>query len=375
MAAGGRAVARHEGRVIFVEGAAPQERVRVQITQDKGRFLEGRVTSIVSPSADRVEPRCQHFGTCGGCSWQYLSRPAQLRAKVQLLEDAMGRLGKLPSWPTVEVVAGPDWHSRNRVQFQPPGRVGAPWGFFAAGSRHTVGLQECPVLAPELQGAWNALADREADPLARRRERAAFAWGAQGQAWIQAPQDPEQIAEVQIRGRRFQFLVDGFFQSNFGLLESFVDLVTDGLQGQRAWDLYAGVGLFAAFLEPHFAQIDAVECDPRARRFGPRNLQKAQYHDAPVEDWLEQQLASGKPQVDAVVVDPPREGLSDRAREALLAIRPPVLRYASCGHDTLGRDLGQLVRGGFQLERVVVLDLYPHTPHLEVVCHLRYPQA
>lgn len=370
MAAGGRAVARHEGRVVFVAGAAPRETVRARVVADKGRFLEAETVSVVEPSVDRVAPGCRHFGDCGGCAWQYMAYPAQLAAKKDLLEDAFRRLGRLERWPVIEVVSAGPWGGRSRAQFQPPAGPGEGWGFFAGGSRRTVSLRECPVLAPELQGLWERLGDRTSDPLAERRERAAFAWGSRGRVFVRAPGDPSVVAEHEIEGRRFRFEVDGFFQSHAGLLPEFVRRVTGGLEGRLAWDLYAGVGLFAAFLEDRFAEVHAVESDPLAGRHAPENLRRAVYYDAPVEDWLEARLAEGAPVPDAVVVDPPRQGLSGRALEALVALAPPRLRYVSCGHDTLGRDLGRLVPAGWRLESVALFDLAPQTPHLETVCDL-----
>lgn len=372
LASGGRAVARHEGRVVFVEGAAPGDKVRVEIVLDKGRFLEARLVEVLEPSPDRIEPRCGHFGVCGGCSWQFLSYPAQLAAKKSILADAFKRLGKLEAWPEIEVVAGEPWGFRNRAQFQPPERPGAAWGFFAGGSRKTVELRECPILAPELQGAWMDLAGRKSNPWDDRRQRTAFAWGAQGTRHIRAPGDPEgPPAQVEILGKTFRFSVDGFFQSNLALVPKLVELVLAGAQGREAWDLYAGVGLFASHLETRFERVHAVESDPLAARWAPSNLGRAVFHQAPVEHWLRSRLESRSTGPEFVVVDPPRQGLTQTALERLVACRPGEIRYVSCGHDTLARDLRHFLSNGYLLDRVFLMDLYPHTPHLEVVSYLR----
>lgn len=372
LASGGRAVARHEGRVVFVSGAAPGDRILAEVVLDKGRFLEARLLEVLEPSGDRVAPKCAHFGDCGGCSWQFLSYDAQLAAKKAVLADAFRRLGKLDAWPEIEVVAGAPWGFRNRAQFQPPERAGASWGFFAEGSRRTVELRECPVLVPELQGAWKELAGSRANPWDDRRQRTAFAWGADGKRWMRRPGEREgEPAQAQVGGRTLRFAVDGFFQSNLALVPRMVELVVDGAAGREAWDLYAGVGLFAGHLEDRFETVHAVESDPLAARWAPSNLSRAIYHDEPVERWLGDRLRSGAVHPDLVVVDPPREGLSGTALERLVACRPGSIRYVSCGHDTLARDLGQMLSNGYLLDRVFLIDLYPHTPHLEVVSYLR----
>lgn len=372
LASGGRAVARLDGRVVFVAGAAPGDLVAAETTADKGRFLEARAVEILEPSPLRVEPKCAHFGDCGGCSWQFLSYEAQLEAKKTILADAFRRLGKLEEWPEIEVVAGEPWGFRNRAQFQPPQRPGASWGFFAEGSRRTVELRECPILAPELQGAWVDLAGTLANRWDDRRQRTAFVWGAQGRRWMRRPGEREgDPAEAEVGGRRFRFAVDGFFQSNLALLPRVVDLVVGGASGREAWDLYAGVGLFAAHLEGRFEVVHAVESDPLAARWAPSNLAAAVHHAEPVERWLGMRLEAGRIEPDFAVVDPPREGLSATALERLVACRPGSIRYLSCGHDTLARDLRQILSKGYLLDKVVLIDLYPHTPHLEVLSYLR----
>jgi len=375
LATGGRGVARHEGRVVFVEGAvAPGERIKATVTADKGRFLEAVLGKVLEPSPRRVEPLCKHFGECGGCSWQHLAYADQLEIKKGLLEDSLRRLGKLERWPEIAIVHGEPWGTRNRAQLQ-PGSAGGPWGFFESGSRSTVPLSECPVLAPELQGVWNDLRRIDGDPNAERRMRSAFVWGAQGAALTSLPGgEAAPVATVDILGRAFRFPVDGFFQSNLALVPAMVEHALQGLGGKRALDLYCGVGLFARFLEDRFELVDAVESDRRSSRFGPGNLDKALYHDAFVEDWLEREWAAGGLRdIDCVVVDPPRQGLSDRAIRAISLVAPRELRYVSCGHDTLARDLRQFVSEGYELDRIVLIDLYPHTPHLEVICSLRRP--
>lgn len=361
-----------DGRVVFVEGACPGELVEVTIQVDKGRFLEGSVGRVLEPSADRVVPKCGHFGDCGGCSWQYLSYPAQLAAKRRILEDALRRIGKIAAIPDIEVVGSESpWGTRNRAQLQPSGAKGTPWGFFAAGSRRAVGLSECPVLAPELQGLWNDLADVEGNPWADRRQRSVFAYGAQGRRWVHIPGTKAAApAQVEVLGKTFRFSPEGFFQGHLGLVPRMVQEVLCDDRGEEAWDLYSGVGLFASHLQSRFRKVHAVESDPLAALHAQANIGRAVHHRWDVESWLEQRIHEGSGHPDLVVVDPPRQGLTPRALRALLAVAPGKLRYVSCGHDTLARDLGQLLSNGWRLERLVLLDLYPHTPHMEVVASL-----
>lgn len=374
LASGGRAVARmQDGRVVFVSGACPGELVEATLEVDKGRFLEASLDRVLEPSVDRTTPACRHFGDCGGCSWQFLSYPAQLRAKQRILEDALRRIGKLSELPPIEVVGSDSpWGTRNRAQLQPSGAKGTPWGFFAAGSRRTVALAECPVLVNELQGLWNELADVDGNPWADRRQRSVFAYGAQGKRWVQVPGGRASApAQVEVLGRSLRFSPEGFFQSHLGLVPRMVQEVLADDRGQEAWDLYSGVGLFACHLQGRFARVHAVESDPLAALHAQANIGQALHHRRDVESWLEQRLHDGAIRPDLAVVDPPRQGLTPRALWALLETAPRKIRYVSCGHDTLARDLGQIVsRGGWRLETLCLVDLYPHTPHMEVVASL-----
>ncbi|HNY31795.1 MAG TPA: TRAM domain-containing protein [Fibrobacteria bacterium] len=373
LASGGRAVARTpDGRVVFVSGACPGELVEATVETDKGRFLEAKLDRVVEPSADRVEPRCRHFGDCGGCSWQYLSYPSQLAAKTRILEDALRRIGKLGSIPAIVTVGSENpWGTRNRAQLQPSGAPGMPWGFFAAGSRRTVPLAECPVLADELQGLWRELSEVEGDPWADRGQRSAFAYGAQGRCWVRLPgRGDAGPAEVDVMGRTLRFAPDGFFQSHLGLVPRMVREVLAEDRGEEAWDLYSGVGLFAAHLQDRFRRVHAVESDPLAARYAQTNIGRAVHHRQDVESWLERKVLDGVPPPDLVVVDPPRQGLTGRALRSLVEIAPGNLRYVSCGHDTLARDLGRIVAEGWRLEKLLLLDLYPQTPHMETVASL-----
>lgn len=370
LATGGRGVGRLDGRAVFVPDTAPGDLVEIKITADKGRFQEATVLELLEEGEGRVKPACRHFGTCGGCSWQHLSYPTQVAAKKKLLEDTLTRIGRLKDLPEIEVRTAEPWGYRNRAQFQPgEDRKGRFWGFFAPGSRKALRLAECPVLVPELDQAWNHVTAPAISPYGDRQERIARAFGWNGTRWLHGPLEKGEI-DVEVEGRAFRFRSDGFFQSNLGLLPQLIQAVCEDVQGEWAVDLYAGVGLFARFLEETFAQVDAVEPDPAALALARGNLRRSQFHPLTAEGWLSRPR---KQRPDLVVVDPPRQGLTTHALDGILRLAPKDLRYVSCGHDTFARDLGRFVKEGWTVRRVFLFDFYPQTPHLESLAWLSPP--
>ena len=372
LATGGRGIGRLAGRAAFVPGTAPGDLVDIRITSDKGRFVEASVVDLIESGPGRVQPRCQHVGECGGCSWQHLDYATQVEAKVQLLEDSVRRIGRVKSIPPIEARYGEPWNYRNRAQFQPGhDAMGRFWGFFSGGSRKALRLKQCPVLVQELQEAWNTLPPPVNTAHGERYEWVARAFGAEGKQWLHLPGETGEVA-VDVLGRSLRFRADGFFQSNLGLLPSLIEAVLDDLTGKWAVDLYSGVGLFARFLEERFEQVDAVEPDPAALVLARQNLKRSTFHPLMAEGWLSK-IRRERP--DVVIVDPPRQGLTSHALEGILRLAPRKLRYVSCGHDTLARDLGHFERAGWKLTRLFMFDFYPQTPHLESLAWLEPPEA
>jgi 23S rRNA (uracil1939-C5)-methyltransferase len=178
--------------------------------------------------------------------------------------------------------------------------------------------------------------------------------------------------DASILGRTIRFDLRCFFQSNVEMVEKLIPFALEGLKGEMALDLYCGVGLFGAFLKDAFARVLAVEENPISLEYALRNI--GDTHDflrGRVEDLLGQErgmLASCRP--DAIVVDPPREGLDAAVRDFLIAKKPPRLVYVSCNPVTLARDLKILLARGFALDDLRLFDFYPQTAHVEAVAKL-----
>ena len=408
---GGDGLARHEGKVYFVPLTLPGEVVRVRVVDAKKDFARGEVAEILFPSPDRVQPGCAVFGRCGGCDWQHISYEAQLRQKVAMVEDALRRTGGL-SFPGLAIEGGKPWRYRNRIQIH-RGPAGEG-GFLARTSHALVPLSTCPVAGEAFDsllakpGARN-IAGRTADgrryaawthPLKDgtgdfliSEEPGATGHGlilrphrpgddparSQGRETVPVPEylgprveDTTGEIDVEILGKTLRFDLRCFFQSNLEMAEKLIPFALEGLGGTEALDLYCGVGLFGAFLKDRFERVLAVEENPTSLEYALRNIGDThRFLRGRLEDLLSEErgyLAGCKP--DAIVVDPPRDGLDKTVRDFLIAKKPPKLVYVSCNPVTLARDLKTLLAQGFALDNLRLFDFYPQTAHVEAVAKL-----
>jgi 23S rRNA (uracil1939-C5)-methyltransferase len=365
---GGAAIGRlPDGRTLFVPLALPGETVRVRLRKEKPGYAEAELLAVLTPSPDRVAPRCRHFGQCGGCHYQQMSYEAQLAAKQQILREQLVRLGGVVDPPVAATVPSPQpWGYRNHMQFHrmADGRL----GFQAARSEQTIPITECHLPAPALERAWRQVEQRPQGKRQRGRaqaERVSLRVGAEDQ--LQRADGPP-IA-MGILGQRFRVSAASFFQVNTPMAEQLVTHVLAHLPATkpaRAVDVYCGVGLFSRFLAPHVEQLIGIESSPSACADFAHNLAGFRHvtlHEATAEAALAQLSAP----VDFMVLDPPRAGLGKTVIEQLLRLKPGRLVYVSCDPATLARDGRLLTAGGYRLESATPFDLFPQTYHIESV--------
>jgi 23S rRNA (uracil1939-C5)-methyltransferase len=418
---GGFAIARHEGLAVFVPFGAPGDRARVEVTETEKNFVRAKLVELLAPGPSRTEPRCRHFGECGGCQLQHVDYAAQVAAKAEFVRDALQRTGGF-DWPQPVVVHHAEpWGYRVRTQLKlvatsgvrddgshgrlrkrerralPDAAAGggadaagdaraddapaavqdggprAVLGFHRAMSHSVLDVQECPVLAPELE---RGLADvRRALAQLPRKEwpyQVDGACGVGGASW--APDLPglrKDLVEHHVLGFRYLIEPESFFQGNRHLVEQLVAGALGDERGELAYDLYAGVGLFSLPLSRRFARVVAVEDERRAATLGRVNVKTNGCDNVTyLRATTEQFLRGAKERPDLVLMDPPRLGAKP-ALPLLLQLRARRLVYVSCDPQTLARDLRALVDGGYELEQVEAYDMFPMTFHVEAVARLR----
>ena len=409
---GGAFLARLEGKAIFVPLTLSGEQARVRIVQSKPGYATAEVEKIVRAAPERIAPACPHFGACGGCNYQHTDYANQLRLKRDILRETLERGGV--AVPTeIAVLAGEPFGYRNRIRLAFDA-AGNP-GYRGRRSHAVVPIRECPIAAPLLVEAALAFtqASRDFAPALRPTEISLFCNAAEtallASVFISsrvkvrfdelARAFHERIpalngAELVVEGRpgeyprtfaqwgaaslayraaSFEYRVDhgAFFQVNRWLVDGLVDHVVAGHKGKLAWDLFAGVGLFARQLAARFDRVIAVESSPAATVALEENF-CATGGAAVKADTLSFLRRIRREEIpDLIVVDPPRTGLGAETCALLAEIAAPAVVCVSCDPATLARDLRALTRSGYQVQSITLADLFPQTFHLETVVQLR----
>ncbi len=377
LVAGGDGLGRFEGIPIFVPRSAPGDRVRVRLVERRPDFGRAEIIALLVAGPGRREPPCPHFARCGGCDLQHLEDAVQTRLKAAALLETLRRISGRALPEPLAVVAGQAWGYRLRAQIHTRA-VGGGFeiGYFARRSRELVAVGTCPVLVPALEGELATLARRLPE---RAPARLDLASGDGGQISYAPLVEGLPHGELRRRIGSFDYRFDArcFFQGHAGLLEELVEVVVGPTTGDTAADLYGGVGLFALPLARRYAKVAMVEGDRIAARFARKNA-RANFPNLPdsgpaleivnqaVETWVASGLAEN---LDRVIVDPPRDGLSTAVRRVLIRRPARRLTYVSCHPAALGRDLRELAEA-FDVESLILLDLFPQTGHMEAVVQL-----
>lgn len=369
LAAGGEGVGRGpDGRVVFVPYTAPGDRVRVRLTQERKRFARAEVRELIAPGAARTDPVCAVFGSCGGCAWQHVDYAAQLEAKRAIVADALTRIAGLELSAPIAIVPSPSpyaWRSRTRLVCE-SGRI----GYRRRQSRALQAVARCPVLVPDLDAALHALS---ASPPRDGELELAQGDGAVRATPLDGGRAMAHAARIGLRAGadRLEISAGVFFQAHAGLRDALLEAALEAAgSGRVAADLFAGAGFFSLGLGRRFERVVAVEADPAAAADLRRNAEAAGLPDLEIVEAPVERALPRVRDADVLLLDPPRTGLPRGVAEALARSAASRVVYVSCEPSTLARDLVAFRAGGLVPVRVTAFDLFPQTPHVEVVTRL-----
>ncbi|EPL7508373.1 23S rRNA (uracil(1939)-C(5))-methyltransferase RlmD [Klebsiella aerogenes] len=399
----GQGVARHQGKALFIPGLLPQEQAEVVLVEDKKQYARAQVKRRLNDSPQRVAPRCPHFGVCGGCQQQHASIELQQQSKRAALSRLMKR-------DVDDIIAAEPWGYRRRARlslnYQPKTQQ-LQMGFRKANSSEIIDVVQCPVLVPQLETLLPAvrecltslqsqrqlghveLVQADNGPLMVLRHTAALTAAdkeklerfsqTHGLSLYLAPQS--EILE-HIRGDEPWYTSDGlrlvfsprdFIQVNDGVNQKMVRTALAWLDIQpqdRVLDLFCGMGNFTLPLAKAAASVVGVEGVPALVAKGRENaalneLQNVTFFHENLEEDVTRQ-AWAKHGFDKILLDPARAGAPGVMAHAI-KLAPRRMVYVSCNPATLARDSEALLQAGYRIQRLAMLDMFPHTGHLESI--------
>jgi len=392
---GGEAMGRlPDGRAVFVPFGLPGEHVRVELTEDKKNFARGKLFGLLTTSPERIDPKCKHFGKCGGCHYQNLPYEKQLLAKTEILRDQLQRIGKIDNPRVMPMIPSPlEWNYRNHVQFHltAEGKV----GFINAKGNSTLPVEECHLPETGINAFWPELLFESNKDV----ERVSLRAGQDEELMVvlesEDPETPELEIEANVSvvhlfdehavviagqdnlifnilGKDFRVSAASFFQVNTKMAEKMVEHAVAKLlvtASTTLLDVYCGVGLFSKFFAGKCQLVIGIETSESACEDFAFNLDEfdnVEIYEGTAEEVLPG-LAGRLDSSTYAIVDPPRAGIEKHALDAIISIKPQIIAYVSCDPSTLARDAARLINGGYHLVEVTPFDLFPQTYHIESI--------
>lgn len=366
LARGGAGVGRFENQVVFVPFTAPGDQVEVEVTSVSKNYLKAEVRKILVKSSERVEPKCQYFGRCGGCEWQHLPYALQWSTKVRGVKEALKRALKfadlddsvLDHLPFDELPADVIWNYRNRIQLR---GHGTKIGYFSRHSNDLVPIDECAIARKELNEVLaHARTEGEKQRGPYKVELEVLENGTIRKSWNE------------------KHAAQGFRQVNDEQNQKLREWVGRAIQnkGATVLDLYGGAGnLSTAALE--FANPASIHCVDTGAPTHLKDFPKIYFHSQSAAKWIQKQrsslfLSGGESNL-TVIVDPPREGLGgdlEIIAETAEGWGATEWIAVGCDADSWAKDIVRMIQRGWKLERMGALDLFPQTSHIESLARL-----
>ena len=417
----GRGIARADGKAIFVEGALPGEVVTIATLKRKPTYELARAETIVKANAARVEPRCPHFGICGGCSLQHFDAGAQVAAKQRTLEDTLWHIGRVRTALLLPPIHGPAWGYRNRARLSVryvEKKGGVLVGFHERRSSYVADMSSCAILPrrisdlipalrlliaglsvrdrlPQIelavgdgQDAAYVLVLRILEPLSASDEATLTAFAERhGVQFFVQPAGPTSAKPLRPGGARlayalpefdlvFPFLPTEFTQVNPGINRTLVRraiALLDPKPGERVADFFCGIGNFTLPIARRGADAIGIEGNEalvrRAGEIATLNglAERARFRALNLFEVTADSVEALGP-LDRVLIDPPREGAIALVKALPGDGAPERIVYVSCNPATLARDAAVLVHGhGYELCAAGVANMFPHTAHVESI--------
>lgn len=391
---GGDCIGRKNGKTVFIPFAIPGELLNIEITSSRRDYDTARILNVLKPSPYRIKPVCPLYGVCGGCNMMHIESSCQRNLRIEVLRDCFVREGlEIP-----DIISLYDKNIGYRCRFQLH-----DGGLMSRSTNNIVSFEHCPVATDEIndwlasvpqikrpRGRIHIFGGKCSDPAVviehesvlkktppiikngnrtvKNRTNAYFSG---------TLLNPDNIVTAQILDRKIKFDVQGFFQSNISVLEKTIGTICKGLSGRNVLDMYSGVGTFSVFLSDIFQKVTLVEHNRDALVFAEMNMAGKLHSSYGISGakWVAENaggiIAEAGP-FDAVIIDPPRSGMEKEVSTWLCETHPFYIRSVSCDPATHARDAARLVKSGYKLKELYLLDFYPETSHIESLACFEY---
>ena len=417
LAYGGDAVCHVDGQAVFVPDGVPGDKALIEILVDKGTYSRGKIRELLTASSDRTEPFCPFAERCGGCQWQMISYTSQLEWKRTIVEETLRRIGKFENVEVEPCAASPVGRSYRTVGRYPSRTTNRPvvFGYHERRSHRIVDIASCPVATERVNAIASnirAILDEEPDTCNIREITIRSSYnepsslisltvspGKQpGESMLRRLSEIDAVAGVIVRadgndgaarrlfsigssrrletihGARFRVDERSFFQIHIPQTEHLVTIVREMIEGEQCRKLvdgYGGVGLFSLCCAPDDADIILFDTSEPAVKDSIFNAQEcglsrfSAFRSGAVE------VLNSVGTVDVLILDPPRTGLGYETVQAAASTNAGTIVYVSCNPTTLARDLALLCERGYRIGRVVPVDMFPQTYHIETAVKLK----
>lgn len=389
MVFGGKSLGKINGKNVFIPYTLPGEKLEIDITERNKDYDNAEIVKILEASPHRVQPACRYYGKCGGCNMMHIESSWQKELRKGILTDIFRQNGIDISEKT-EVISGPDFNYRCRFQLN-------DGGLSQRKSNVIIPVEEC-LCAEEKVNEY--LKKTASSPSSRPKGRChlfgssfsdeqlkiaaeekpdqsqRITGGGQKNKKLKLKENhyfsgtlasPENTMTVEFGGHRLSFDVRGFFQSNLFVFEKVCRLITELLPGgKNILDMYSGCGSISAFLTEKYENVVLVEHNRDAIVYAEQNLAGSKHVSYGLSGaaWVKT-CAAALPPFDACTIDPPRSGMEKEVCNWLCDSKIPLILSLSCDPSTHARDCARLIKAGYNLKKMYLLDFYPNTSHIE----------
>ncbi len=417
----GRGVTHINGKTVFIHGALPGETVKFYYTRQQSKFSEGQTTEVISPSPKRVEPPCPYFRFCGGCSLQHLAHQAQLKHKQHVLREQLQHFAKTLPQTWLLPIQGPAWAYRRKARLgvrYVKGKKQVLVGFRERNGRYITDMHGCKILHPSVGERIDALRElinnlsintdipqievavgddhaalifRHLQAFSEQDLEQLKQFGSEHDLWIylqpgniksvhrlypDTDENDRLLLDLSEHDVKLRFFPTDFTQVNFDINHKMLAQALRLLDLQatdKVLDLFCGLGNFSLPMARHCQSVTAVEANQTMVERGSENAALNNIHNTRfyaadlMQDCSEHEWA--KQSYDKLLLDPPRSG-AQMIVENIELFGANHIVYISCNPATLARDIGILVNKGFQLIQAGIMDMFPHTTHVESIALL-----